>query len=148
MKRSLLALTLLSLSALAQAEIVVEDAYVRAPTPGGEAGSAYMTLRNTAAAAVDLVGAQSAAAGKVTLHGTMNHNGMIMMMAATSMKIPAQGELKLESGGSHLMLEDLKGALEPGKEVALTLNFGDGSTVTVQAPVRSVLDETATHDHH
>jgi copper(I)-binding protein len=141
MKRSLLALTLLSLSALAQAEIVVEDAYVRATPPGGAAGSAYMTLRNTGDAAVDLVGAQSAAAGKVSLHSSMNHNGMVMMMSATSMVIPPQGELVLESGGAHLMLEELNGALEPGGEAALTLNFSDGSSVAVQAPVRSVLDE-------
>ncbi|MDR0779262.1 MAG: copper chaperone PCu(A)C [Pseudomonadales bacterium] len=141
MPRFLLAFMLLNLSALAQAEIVVENAYVRAPPPGGEVGAAYMLLRNTAKDAVALVGAQSSAAHQVTLHSSMNHNGMMHMMTTSSLSIPAQGALVLKSGGAHLMLEELEGTLEPGGDVALTLHFDDGSSVSIQAPVRSVLDE-------
>ncbi|MDR2212396.1 MAG: copper chaperone PCu(A)C [Pseudomonadales bacterium] len=141
MQRILFALSLLSLSALAQAEILVEDAYVRAPPPGGGAGAAYMTLRNTADAAVDLTGAQTPAAGKVSLHNTMNHDGMMMMMPTAKFTIPAQGAFVLQSGASHLMLEQLSETLVPGSEITLTLQFGDGSSVSAQLPVRSVLDE-------
>jgi len=39
------------------------------------------------------------------------------------------------------MLEELSAELVPGSEVELSLQFSDGSTVSLQAPVRSVLDE-------
>jgi len=141
MKRILLSLALTGACALAQADIVVEDAYVRAPPPGGAAGSAYMKLRNTADAEVALVGAASNAAGKVTLHDTMDHGDMLHMMSISSLNVPAKGELLLKSGGAHLMLEELSAELVPGSEVELSLQFSDGSTVSLQAPVRSVLDE-------
>src|SRR5690606_17740395 len=141
MKRSLLVLALMGFSAAASAEMVVEDAYVRAPPPGAPAGSAYMVLRNTADATVDLVGAESAAAGKITLHSTMNHGGMMHMMETETVAVPAGGEVVLQSGGMHLMLEQLTDEVVPGKEIELTLKFSDGSSVVVSAPVRSVLDE-------
>jgi periplasmic copper chaperone A len=103
--------------------------------------SAYMTLTNTGTEEVILTGASSPIAGSVTLHGTMNHDGMLHMMNLASVTIAAGAELKLESGGTHLMLMGLKENPMPGTEVELTLQFADGTSQTLQLPVRSVLDE-------
>ena len=123
------------------AEVVVEDAWVRGLPPGVDNASAYMTLTNTGSQDVTLTGATSPIAGSVTLHETMNHGGMLHMTHLASVTIPAGGEVKLASGGVHLMLMELKESPKPGSEVALTLQFADGSSQALQLPVRSVLDE-------
>ena len=123
------------------AEIVVEGAYVRGLPPGVDNTSVYMTLRNTGDVDLELTGASSPIAANVMLHTTMNHNGMLHMQHVTSVSVPANGELVLESGGLHLMLTELKQSPAVGSEVELTLQFADGTTRQLSLPVRSVLDE-------
>ena len=136
------AITLIaSLSSAVSAELVVEDAYVRGLPPGVDNTSAYMTLRNTGDVDLELTGASSPGVSEVTLHTTMNHNGMLHMQHVTAANIPAHGELVLESGGMHLMLTGLKQGLVAGSQVELTLQFADGSERKLELPVRSVLDE-------
>jgi periplasmic copper chaperone A len=130
-----------SLSSSVFAELVVDEAYVRGLPPGVDTTSAYMTLRNTGDADLEITGANSPVAREVTLHNTMNHNGMLHMQHLVSVTVPAHGELVLESGGLHLMLAGLKQSLAAGTEVELTLQFADGTTQKLSLPVRSVLDE-------
>lgn len=123
------------------AEVIVEDAWIRRLPPGVPNASAYMTLTNTGTEDVVLTGATSPIAGSVMLHGTMNHDGVLHMMHLESVAIPAGGEFKLESGGTHLMLMELTGSPTTGTEVELTLQFADGTSHLLRLPVRSVLDE-------
>jgi periplasmic copper chaperone A len=144
MKTFLYALRMLSIASLSSsvfAELIVEGAHVRGLPPGVDTTSAYMTLRNTGDTAVEITGATSPVAGEVTLHTTMNHNGMLHMQHLMSASVPAHGELVFESGGLHLMLAGLNQALVIGAEVELTLQFADGTTQQLSLPVRSVLDE-------
>jgi hypothetical protein len=129
------------LAANASAELVVEDAYVRGLPPGVANTAAYMKLRNTGDEPLVLIGGSSPAAGTVMLHTTMSHDGMLHMTHLEAATIPAHGELLLESGGMHLMLMGLKETPAAGTTVELTLQFADGQTRTLLAPVRSVLDE-------
>jgi copper(I)-binding protein len=41
-------------------------------------------------------------------------------------------------GGLHIMLIGLKQELKPGENAALTLTFDDGSTTTVNAPIKDI----------
>jgi copper(I)-binding protein len=129
------------LSVTVFAELVVENGYVRGLPPGVDTTSAYMTLRNTGDTDLELTGAASPIAGEVTLHTTMNHDGMLHMQHVESVSIPARGELLLESGGLHLMLAELKQSVVEGTNVELTLQFANGTTHQLSLPVRSVLDE-------
>lgn len=140
-KQFLHAAMMLGIATPALAELVVEAAYVRGMPPGVDNTSAYMVLKNPGAEPVILTGANSPVAGAVTLHSTMNHNGMLHMQHVSSATIPAQGELILASGGMHLMLTQLRQVPKVGELVELTLQFADGSTQTLTLPVRSVLDE-------
>jgi copper(I)-binding protein len=129
------------MSAAALADLVVEEGHVRALPPGVTNTSAYMTLRNTGSQPRVLVSASSSAAARVTLHSTMNHNGMLHMQQMENLTIPAGGSVSLEPGTTHLMLEDLTSELEPGSQVELVLVFADGEQETIALPVKSVLDE-------
>jgi hypothetical protein len=131
----------LLLAPTAFADLVVDAAWVRGLPPGVANTSAYMKLANTGTEAMVLTGATSPIAGSVMLHTTLNHDGMLHMTHVESVTIPAGGELLLESGGTHLMLMALRETPVPGQTVAITLQFADGYTHTLQAPVTSVLDE-------
>ncbi len=123
------------------ADLVVEEAWVRGLPPGVPNASAYMTLTNTGSEDVVLTGATSPLAGSVLLHTTMNHDGMLHMTHVESVTIAAGTTLQLESGGTHLMLTELRSTPVPGTDVELTLVFADGTTQALLLPVRSVLDE-------
>ena len=139
--RMLAASLVLLLPGWLHAEVIVEDAWVRGLPPGVANASAYMTLRNTGSEDVVLTGAASPIAGSVMLHATVNHDGMLHMTHLQSLTIPAGAEVKMESGGTHLMLMALKTAPMPGTAVELTLEFADGGAQVLNVPVRSVLDE-------
>ncbi len=130
----------LLISAVAVAEITVTDGHVRAPIPGAAFTAAYMTLRNTSAEDMRLERVTTAAAAGVTLHNTMNHNGMLHMMGMASLTIPANGSVVLQEGGIHLMLDSPLATLLPGTTAELTLHFANGSELMISLPVRSVLE--------
>ena len=140
-QKLLCVVAMLAFTGLVQAALVVEGGHVRALLPGVASTAAYMTLRNTGTTELLLTAVSSPAAAKVTLHNTMNHNGMLHMMDMQMLAIPAGGQVVFESGGMHLMLEEISGPLEPGTEVELTLQFANGENEIITLPVRSVLDE-------
>jgi copper(I)-binding protein len=112
MKHILLALTLAACSWLpvAQAEVQVEDAWVREAPPGARMLAAYLTVNNSGAVA------------------RMTHLDEIV--------IPAQGSVQLEPGGMHLMMPAPEARLSAGDRVPLVLIFADGNRLEVQAEVR------------
>jgi len=136
-----LAVILLLVTTPAMAQLEVRDAYVRGLPPGITNTSVYMTLVNTGDQALLLAGVSTPVAGEAQLHGTMDHGGMLHMMPLQALEVPARGEVRLESRGSHIMLMELRQDLVVGSSVELTLLFADGQTHTVTAQVRSVLDE-------
>lgn len=140
MHKAIMAIMLIALAGHAIAELVVEDAEVRELIPGTTSTAAYMTLRNTGSEPLLLKSVTSPAAGKITLHNTMNHNGMLHMMGMDALSIPAGSEVALQEGAMHMMLEQLAQTLRAGDTVELTLLFDNGTTQTLELPVRSVLE--------
>lgn len=116
--------------------VTAVDPYVRAVPPGQPATGAFMVLQNSDAKAHVLVKADNAASKVTELHGHVNEGGVMKMRPVKQIDLPAKGEAKLQPGGLHVMLIDLKQPLKAGDTVALTLTFEDGSTKEVSAPVR------------
>ena len=125
-------------------DLEIRDAYVRGLPPGVPNTAAYMTLSNVSEQALVLTGASTAVAESVSVHESFQENGQQFMRHLEGVAIPAGGELVLESGGKHLMLTNLRGALKAGDSIELTLLFKDGLEKTLSLPVRSVLTE----QHH
>ena len=122
------------------AAVRVTDGFVRGLPPGVANTAAYMTLHNTSDQAISLVGGSTDIADQVSIHATVNTDGLMSMEHRMSLAIPAGGEVVLKTGGLHLMLMGLKGPVTED-EVLLTLAFSDGSSVEVMLPVISILDE-------
>ncbi len=58
------------------------------------------------------------------------------MQEVESLDIPAHGSLVLESGGNHLMFEQLKREPKQGQKVSVELRFAHSDPVTVEIPVK------------
>lgn len=133
---------LTSLAAQAGGAIDIRNAWARATAPGQEVGAAYMDLKSVADAV--LVKAESPAADFVEIHQMSMKNGAMKMRMLEKMPLPAGKVVKLEPGGFHLMLIDLKQPLEAGKKVELTLHIKDSrgkiSPIKVELPVKKGTD--------
>lgn len=115
---------------------LVEDAWLRLPPPGAPTAAIYFTLANRGAGADRLTGVATPIAEHASLHRSVEEGGMTGMRPVDSLEIPARGQVRLEPGGYHIMLERLSGELAEGDSVSLTLHFARAGTVDVEVPVR------------
>lgn len=130
---------LLTMSVAAQAagSVTVSHAWARATVPGQEVGAAYMDLKSADAAQV--VKVESPAAGAVEIHSMKMQNGVMEMRMLETLPLQAGQVVKLEPGGLHLMLFDLKAPLRAGEEITVQLHVRRGAKtelVKVAVPVR------------
>ena len=126
-------------------DVRVERPWVRAAPPGAGMLAGYMVVRNAGKAPVRLVSAQSPDFGAVELHRTAVVNGISTMRPAGELTIAPGVSLNIETGGLHLMLMQPKRELKAGDSVRLRLHFGDGTALTVDAPVSAAAPATASH---
>lgn len=118
--------------------IMVDDPYVRAVPPGQPNSASFMTLHNKGENGSALIAVSSPAAEVVELHTHIMEEGMMRMRKVDKIDLPAGGAVKLQPGGFHVMMIGLKQKLIPDEKVSLTLNFDDGSSLDVDAPVRKL----------
>lgn len=125
--------------------ITVADAWVRA-TEGTEDPSmtaAFMVIANHTDADVQLVGATTPVTEMVQVHEmvTADDGHMVMQEAPDGVTIRAGKEQLLLPGGYHVMLMNLSDPLAAGDEVELTLEFSDGTSIDLTAPVKEFTEE-------
>jgi copper(I)-binding protein len=122
-----------------QAELGVDDAWVRLPAVSGRPGAAYFTVKG-GTQATSLVAVSSPAAIRAEIH-EMKHEGKMMTMASIrDVAIAAGAKVEFKSGGKHVMLYDLSPSVRAGGTIPLRLSFADGKTIEVNAAVRAAGD--------
>lgn len=102
----------------------------------GGVGAAYMTIRNSGAAADRLLKVEGDVAKSIELHSVVDNAGVMQMRPVAEIAIPAGGEAQLKPGGLHVMMIGLQHQLKPGDKVGLTLTFEKAGRLSVQAEVR------------
>lgn len=143
--RTLLACAWLAAATAAGAEPpAITGAWIRATPPGARTAAAYLTLTGTGTAG-RLVGAATPAAAAVELHAHVVEQGVSRMTRVPELAVPANGTVRLEPGGLHLMLIDIAAPLGPGTKVPLTLKFAAGEAVEVEALVVDARTGAPTH---
>ncbi|MFG6431747.1 copper chaperone PCu(A)C [Roseateles sp. LYH14W] len=137
MRRLLLASALL-VSFAAQAQVKVDDPWVRATVAPQKATGAFMQL--TSPKAVKVVAASSPVAAMVEIHEMKMDDGVMKMRAVDALPLPAGQAVALKPGGYHVMLMGLKGQIKAGDAVPLTLTVegedGKRTAVEVKAQAR------------
>ncbi|WP_103543678.1 copper chaperone PCu(A)C [Streptomyces sp. SM1] len=113
-----------------RAKLSVDSAYM--PQPVSDMAAGFLTITNDGGAADRLTSVSSDAAGQVTVHETVDG----AMQEVEALEIPAHGSLVLESGGNHLMFEQLRHRPKQGQNVSVQLHFDRSDPVTVEIPVK------------
>lgn len=128
--------------------VEVGDAWVRATTGSKDASmtGAFMQISNQGDSAVRLVGATSTVARMVQVHTMVMKNGkMVMQELEGGLEVKPGSHAHLRPGGNHVMLMGLTKSLAAGDEVALTLEFSDGTEHDLTVPVKEFTEE---EDHY
>jgi copper(I)-binding protein len=145
-----LTLVISSTAASAADSVSIENAWVRPTTPGQDVGAAYMSFNSKQD--VTLIRVSSDSTKSVEIHSMSMQNGVMKMRMLEKLAIKAGKPYKLEPGGFHLMLFDLKKPLAAGQYVNFELTFSAGNTEfkqSIRAPIKMPDDvEGQDHSHH
>ena len=131
MRRLLLATALL-VSLAAQAQVKVDDPWVRATVAPQKATGAFMQL--TSAKSAKVVSASSPVAAMVEIHEMKMDDGVMKMRAVDALPLPAGQAVALKPGSYHVMLMGLKSPIKAGETVPLTLTVegADGKRTALE----------------
>lgn len=109
----------------------VSGAFMPEPVNDKVAG-AFLVIQNDSKTADKLVGATSMLSDDVQIHETKDQK----MQQVQSMDVPANGELKLQRGGNHIMFMGLKSTPKVGDKVTIELRFEKADPVEVELDVK------------
>ncbi|MDD9377437.1 copper chaperone PCu(A)C [Streptomyces sp. ZAF1911] len=112
-------------------KLTVSGGYMPQPVNDQMAG-AFMVIKNDSKTADKLTGATSTLSDDLQIHETKDQK----MQQVQSMDVPANGELKLERGGSHVMFMGLKSTPKVGDKVTVELRFEKSGPVKVELDVK------------
>jgi copper(I)-binding protein len=139
MRSPSIAIALLFTALAAQAQVKVDDPWVRATVAPQKATGAFMQL--TSAKAAKVVAASSPVADMVEIHEMKMDGGVMKMRAVDALALPAGQAVALKPGSYHVMLMGLKAPIKAGDTVPLTLTVeGEDkqrSTVEIKAQARA-----------
>lgn len=136
MKQWVIGSMLLLTSVGALAAPVISDAWIPEQPPGAMASAIFLTMKNTGDRPDALIKASAPGFKAVQMHKSVQVDGMHRMIEQKEIAIPAHGETRLAPGGYHIMLIGPNKPLVAGELVPVTLTFSDGTTETLQVPIK------------
>ncbi|MBL8324272.1 MAG: copper chaperone PCu(A)C [Rubrivivax sp.] len=140
----------LAMAGSALAQTTVKEPWVRGTVAQQKATGLFAQI--TSASGGKLVAASSPVAGVVEIHEMAMVGDVMRMRAIAALELPAGKAVKLEPGGYHVMLLDLKQQLKAGDTVSVTLVIegagGKRENVEVKAPVRPLAGGKDDHSGH
>ncbi|MEU8780649.1 copper chaperone PCu(A)C [Streptomyces sp. NPDC048637] len=108
------------------------DAYMPQPVTQQMAG-AYFTVKNNGDTADKLTSVTSDVAKHISIHKTVGNK----MEQVDSLAVPANGALRLGSGGNHLMFMGLKHKPAKNDVVTVELHFATADPIQLAIPVKA-----------
>jgi len=134
-------------------QLVVDNAYVRAPIPGKDTTAAFFTIANYSEKNCTLLSAQSPDAQRVEFHTHKQVKtllralqDMVGMRQIDSVEVPAGAALSFLPGGLHLMLFDVQHLGDRDMQISIVTD--QCGTLTFSAPIKQVVAEHKGAMHH
>lgn len=120
-------------------DITISAPWSRATPAGASVGAGYLVITNKGLSADRLLSFSTDLAGQPEVH-EMAHEGGVMKMRALpkGLLIPAGATVKLEPGGYHLMLMQLKKPLTVGQRYKANLVFEKAGAIDVEFEVKPI----------
>lgn len=115
----------------------ISDGWAR-PGAEGQNSAVYLTIHNGTATADTLIDISSEAADSAEVHESIkNDDGTTSMHPAGQQIIDEAEQLRLESGGLHIMLMDLTQNIEVNDSLTVSLKFARVGTKNISVPVQT-----------
>jgi copper(I)-binding protein len=137
---------------IVKGDLVISSAWSRATPAGAAVAGGYLTISNKGTSAERLVSFTTELAGQPEVHEMTNEGGVMKMRPLKNgLIIPAGATVKLEPGGYHLMLLQLKKPLAAGQRFKATLVFEKAGRIEVEFEVRAMgagQQKSKGHHHH
>lgn len=122
----------------------VDDVWARA-TPNG-LGALYATVTTDHDDMLVDVVVDREIAGIVELHEVINDDGVMRMQQVAGIPVSRGNKRVLRPGDYHVMLRALPRMLGAGETFTVTFIFASGRTLQSEAHVRTITDDTMSHD--
>jgi periplasmic copper chaperone A len=116
----------------------IDTPWARASIGTARPSAAYVTIRNTGDKADRLVSIETPVAARSEVHEMEEEGGVMKMRPAGPLEIPPGEEVRLEPGGIHIMLMQLRQPLKEGKSIPITFTFRQAGDITMIAPIASL----------
>lgn len=130
-------------------DLHIDGPWSRPTPPGAPMGAGYMMISNQSDKDIVLVAGETPRAGAVSIHETVEVDGLMRMQPLTDgLAIPAGGQIELRPMSYHLMLEQLKEPLVEGERIPLTLMFDGAEPVSLELVVRPLDGDSGHHHNH
>ncbi|MFC4612097.1 copper chaperone PCu(A)C [Streptomyces maoxianensis] len=123
-------------------ELKVSGAFMPQPV-GDDMAAGFLTVQNSGGDADKLTSVTSDISDDITIHETNSQK----MQEVNAFDVPADGELDLERGGSHIMFMKLKQKPKQGEKVAVELRFEKSGPIKVELPVKEPTYNPMKHEH-
>lgn len=133
--KKFLVLSFISVPAIAQAAIDVQDAWARASIGSRQMTAAYLVLKNESPETVKLVEVTTDI-GRAEIHESLVEDGVMRMRERKEITLAAGESVHFKPGGLHIMLMDLKQPLTAGSTFQMSLKTSDNKTIPVTVQVR------------
>lgn len=134
-KRGFVVLALFA-APVSYAELVIEDAWVRAVPPNSRTTAAYFTVRNSGDKEQVIVRASASVAGAAEIHDWIETDGRKKMVRQHQVSVPAGAQVVLQTGGLHMMLFRLDPVPAAGEHVRVCVGVADQPDVCADAIVK------------
>ena len=117
-------------------DIVVKDQWIR---PGAEkmATALYFTLENNGSEADTLYAVKTDIAKMVQIHETYSNGDVMGMREIGKIIVEPGSSVKLEPGGTHIMVMRLKRDIKIGDEIDFTLYFRNADKISITAEAKN-----------
>ena len=102
----------------------------------GKNGAAFMTLHNHSQTPIKLIKATTSIAKTTELHTHIKEGDVFRMRPVPAIEIPANGSAILKPGGLHIMFLGLHHPLKEKDSFDLTLEFDNGTLLTLPVPIK------------
>lgn len=125
----------ISTAIVAQSELEFTDAW-SPEAPPGRMMAGFVTIHNPTDSAIALVGGSSPQFARVEIHSMSLDDGVMRMRRLEELVIGPGESVRLESGGTHLMLIEPTGRLGAGDRISVTLTDAQGARHPLELEVR------------
>lgn len=121
--------------------LTVSNARVVLAPVAGNPAAVYFDLSYRGSAPVTLTSAAVEGAGMTMIHDYAESAGKMQMTMTDAVPLSADAPVTFAPGGLHVMAMEPSDTLTAGSTAKVTLTLSDGTTATVDAPVRAAGEE-------